>query len=74
MKPFSMKWLTVPVTCSLALLVTACSQSPSLTLPALANSNNKAAGTIIWRDHYGAITNNVATSFGGICILISSIT
>lgn len=50
MKPFSMKWLTVPVTCSLALLVTACSQSPSLTLPALANSNNKAVGTIIWRD------------------------
>ncbi|MFH0258720.1 VOC family protein [Vibrio rumoiensis] len=50
MKPFSMKWLTVPVTCSLALLVTACSQSPSLTLPALASSNNKAVGTIIWRD------------------------
>lgn len=50
MKPFSMKWLTVPVTCSLALLVNACSQSPSLTLPALASSNNKAVGTIIWRD------------------------
>ena len=50
MKPFSMKWLTIPVACSLSVLITACSQSPSFTLPALANSNHKAPGTIIWRD------------------------
>lgn len=50
MKPFSMKWLTTSMVCSLTLLVTACSQSPSFTVPALSDSNNKAVGTIIWRD------------------------
>lgn len=49
MKSQFTKWLTLPVV-AMSLFIAACSDSPSITFPALSNSAMKTPGSVVWRD------------------------
>ncbi|WP_105901648.1 VOC family protein [Vibrio gangliei] len=50
MNLFKKHWISAPIVGSFSLLLAACTTSSSLNLPALADTAQKAEGTIVWRD------------------------